>query len=359
MEKQVNTHICPSCKILYEHGTNCVRCGSPLVKQFPSADKEDPPSPRRPQVEKEEPKSVHEQRVEEVRKEFPPMEISEERPSNRLTDRMARETSPPSEIRSEIPEEIPKRIPKDIPKETLREGQREIPQEILKERLRSPRRVVSQIGSMIVLIAAVGYISWSVYSYFTVKGSETTRAVSEETSSLPSSGSSPPTPNSTDPGASGREPEEVKSVKAMEGPPNSGEGNVGTSAPSSLSAVSRSSLEETQEKESIKTLLENIRQANLKENIDLFLSCYSSAFKDREGKKKETLETWGNFDYVSLSYDLKSHSVSGDIAHARVEWQLRFSPKSGGAPQESKTVLDVTLKKENDVWKIREVKALS
>jgi hypothetical protein len=49
---------------------------------------------------------------------------------------------------------------------------------------------------------------------------------------------------------------------------------------------------EGQEGEKIRFLFEDIRQANLRKDIDLFMSCYSSDFSGREGKRLETLETW-------------------------------------------------------------------
>jgi ketosteroid isomerase-like protein len=106
----------------------------------------------------------------------------------------------------------------------------------------------------------------------------------------------------------------------------------------------------------IKGLLEKIRQANLRKDIDLFLSCYASDFKDREGKKKATLAHWKNFDYIDLIYDLRDPSISANTAKARVEWLIKIAPYSGGQPRESKTILDVLLRKEEEEWKIEEVK---
>jgi ketosteroid isomerase-like protein len=113
---------------------------------------------------------------------------------------------------------------------------------------------------------------------------------------------------------------------------------------------------EIQEIRNIETLLENIRQANLKKDIDLFISCYASNFKDREGKKRATLAFWTKFDYVDLSYDLKNSSISGDTAKVKVEWLIIISSKTVKQPQKSKANLDVTLKKEEGGWKIEEVK---
>ncbi len=116
---------------------------------------------------------------------------------------------------------------------------------------------------------------------------------------------------------------------------------------------------ENQEVEKIGSLFENIRQANLKKDIDLFVSCFSRDFGGIEGKRRDTLRTWENYDYLNLSYHLRKQTVSGDKANITLEWIVRTSQRTGGKPQDSRTVLDVTLKREEGSWKIREIKPLS
>jgi hypothetical protein len=116
---------------------------------------------------------------------------------------------------------------------------------------------------------------------------------------------------------------------------------------------------ESLEAEIIKSPFENIRQANLKKNIDLFMSCFSRDFNGMEGKRLDTLKTWGNFNYLDLSYDLKNQKISGDTAEVRLEWLVRTSQKGSGRLQDGRTVLDVTLKKEDGRWKIKEIKPMS
>jgi ketosteroid isomerase-like protein len=125
---------------------------------------------------------------------------------------------------------------------------------------------------------------------------------------------------------------------------------------SSVPTTSKTSIGEREDEEEIKGLLEKIRQANLKKNIDLFMSCYCTDFKDREGKRRTTLESWGNFDYLDLSYNLKRRSISGDTAIATIEWLIKVSLKPGGQTQVTKSVLEVTFKREENGWKIREIK---
>ncbi len=116
---------------------------------------------------------------------------------------------------------------------------------------------------------------------------------------------------------------------------------------------------ETKEVEKIKSLFEAIRQANLKKNIDLFMSCYSLEFKDRERKRLDTLESWKKFNYLNLTYDLKTQRISVDTANVRVEWSMRISPKGTPKPEDNRTVLDVLLKREGDHWKIKEIQPTS
>lgn len=116
---------------------------------------------------------------------------------------------------------------------------------------------------------------------------------------------------------------------------------------------------QVQEVEKIKSLFENIKQANLKKNIDLFMSCYSRDFSDRQGKRLDALEMWGFYNYHELSYDLKDQTISGDTAQVKLEWMIRISKKVDGQREDKRTLLDVTLKREDGSWKIKEIKTLS
>jgi hypothetical protein len=125
-------------------------------------------------------------------------------------------------------------------------------------------------------------------------------------------------------------------------------------SPNSASAAMKD-----QEVGKISSLFENIRQANLQKNIDLFMSCFSRDFNGTEGKRLDTLNIWENYDYLDLSYDLKNQTVTGDAANVRLEWFVRTSRKMGGQLLKGKTVLDVTLKREGGNWRIIEIKPVS
>jgi len=116
---------------------------------------------------------------------------------------------------------------------------------------------------------------------------------------------------------------------------------------------------EGKEAEKIGSLFENIKQANLQKNIDLFMSCFSCDFNGTEGKRLDTLRMWENYNYLDLSYDLKRQTIMGDTANVRLEWLVRTSQKMSGQLQNGRTVLDVTLKREDGLWKIIDIKPVS
>jgi hypothetical protein len=116
------------------------------------------------------------------------------------------------------------------------------------------------------------------------------------------------------------------------------------------------SIMEVQEVGKIKSIFDNIKQANAQMDISLFMSCFSRDFNEIERKRLNALKMWEDFNYLRLSYDLKKQRISGDKANVTLEWIIRASPKAGGPLQDTRTLLDVTLKKEEGRWKIKEIK---
>ncbi len=132
-----------------------------------------------------------------------------------------------------------------------------------------------------------------------------------------------------------------------------------TSLPSPLPPESLLPLPKDHAVEKISSVFESIREANLQKNIDLFMSCFSSDFNGAEGKRQDTLKMWENYSYLDLSYDLKKQTITGDSADVRLEWLAKTSQKSSGKIQDGRTVLDVTLKREDGRWKIVGIKPVS
>jgi len=210
------------------------------------------------------------------------------------------------------------------------------------------RRLGIEVGSIMIMVVAGGWLLWQVYSYLAKpKPPQPNAPITKEVAvqSLPNSSSStPPATPVAEPGESKKA--EGSSSITKEAVP----------APPPLPEVPKTPSAETQEIGNIKTLLENVRQSNLKKDIYLFVSCYASDFENMEERRRATIAYWEKFNYLDLSYDLKNLSFSVETAKARVEWLIKTSSRNGGQSQENKSVLDVSFKKEDGRWKIKEVK---
>jgi hypothetical protein len=299
----------------------------------------------------------------EIEKETPPIQKPEERKEESRSSQLFEfeEKFPAAPTPKVDPEGRPGpvgRVKKEVPKpeffEEMKKGRHEaltdeqdpsdiFPTDVRREtgrsekiQIRIPNLTYQKMGLIIVIIIG-GYLLWSTYSHLTTKSPTPNKPTSKEASSpLPPR----PTPST--------EPAAVPEPKVTHSP----------SIPSSP-APPKPPVSDGKEIENIRNLFENVREANLKKNIDLFMSCYSAGFKDREGKKRETLRNWGNFTYINLSYVVREHSISGDTAGVKIAWVILYSSKAGGPTQESKAVLDVTLNREPDGWKINNIKPIS
>jgi RNA polymerase subunit RPABC4/transcription elongation factor Spt4 len=302
--KQDERMICPSCKILYERMKTCIRCGAPLVKQSDLKELEESKlSQSFESKEKElrqEPLQVHPPEKETTEKTM-------EMPKPFYAAEVEQQPSSP-----ETPEKRPtKELPEDLRKKalSLEKGKKNF--------LHSP---ILGIGVIVLIVAAI-YLLWSLFFSTKRPGEVIGPSTSTDVESLAKEGS--------------------------------------TVSNEALSSSSIPVVSVAQEIEGLKEVLENIRQANLKKNINLFMSCYAADYEDREGRREATLESWSKFNFLELSYNLKVNSVSRNFSEARVQWWIRFIPKKGGQADEIKNVLDVKFQKENNEWKIKEVKPIS
>jgi hypothetical protein len=405
--------ICPSCKIIYERGSSCVRCGAALVSQTPPKEKEKSKSsdagsnlsPSESEVLEAAfgvtfRKGTEESKSPEIEPKPSPSEsdglgdlflrrvapdLSEA--SDRKPGVASKQPSPSGPKGQDVgaPERGKKKGPRVTPtpelsleEEFLQAQSPEQPVakksvgDLLKsgtflDKLKKDyRRLGLEVGSIVIMVVAGGYLLWSVYSYLAKpKQPEPGAPVSKNAAvqSLPkSSSSTPPTPAAAESGES----KKTEGSSSISGSSVSKDAASAPPAPS-LPDAAKTRSAESQDKENIKTvfeneirniktLLENVRQSNLKKDIDLFVSCYSSDFENMEGRKRATIAYWEKFNYLDLSYDLKDLSLSAETAKARVEWLIKTSSRNGDQAQQNKSVLDVAFKKEGGKWRIREVK---
>ena len=374
--------ICPSCKIIYERGTSCVRCGEALVLQTSTKEKSESPDtkekPKSSDIEfnlpPSEPDGLEDPFLQRGSTEFPaasgrkpgaapeqPSLFSPSSPKEKdsgVTERGKKKESratPAQELgieedffQAETPEQpVAKKSADDLLKRAT----------FLGKLKKDYRRLGLEVGSIMIMVLAGGYLLWSVYSYFTKpKPPEPRIPISKEVAiqTLPNSSSSTP------PAAPVAESMKSKNTEGSSSISSSSISKEAVPAPPPppLPDAPKPPSAETQEMGNIKTLLENVRQSNLKKDIYLFVSCYVSDFENMEERRRATIAYWERFNYLDLSYDLKDLylSISAETAKARVEWLIKTSSRTGGQAQQNKSVLDVSFKKEDGRWKIKEVK---
>jgi ketosteroid isomerase-like protein len=339
-EKPKEKYICPDCKIIYEKSKSCIRCGAGVVPLSSVQTEEEHETIQKPEAEKDSSQVLTTQEWLESSPEHlicpackkehlggksciqcgtalvppgsPPKEEKAKKPhltAAKLPEPKSSSASAP-EYRTDLCEDETSdlQISKLSIQEQIKKGR------FVRKIKKDYPRVALNWGGIAIICIAVGYFLWSTYSHIVIKKSD-----------------SPPPPPSKERASS-------PVVASLAIYPSGG------------------SVTEADEIEKIRDLLENIRKANLAKDIHLFISSYSRDFKDREGKKRAMLESWENFDFLDLAFDLRTPSISENMARAQVEWLVRFLPKSGGQPQESKTMLDVVFKKEDGNWKIGEIK---
>jgi hypothetical protein len=295
--------VCPKCHILYEKLTSCIRCGAPLVTQAALKQMQESQPPPVPESKKPESKPA------------PPPEVKKE-PSP-----VPPAKKPPVESRRGEPKQP---YAADMMQEpSSLEADEKVPEK--EKPFKLEKRKMSFFSSLHGILSII--LLLMVALYFLISYVFTGERVS---------------------------PQPPGSKKTIESPAKESS----TISKEASQAVPSSALPVVllpQEIQKLLDLLEDIRQANLKKDLELLLSCYASDYKDLEERRRTALQSWSKYNYIDLDYVLKVESVSIDSAKARVEWKIRSIPMTGGQTEEGKSVLNVVFQKERNRWKIKEV----
>jgi hypothetical protein len=302
--------VCPNCHILYEKLTSCIRCGAPLVTQSALKEMKESQPPPPLEGKKTEAKAV------------PPSEIKKEPspvPSPKKPAVEPRRGEPKQPYAADMMQEPP------FMEGAEKGPEKELPEDKKGKVFRFEKRKKSFFYSLHGILTII--LLLMVAAYFLINHFLAGDRVGPQTPS---------------------------SKKTIESPGKESS----TISKESSPAVPSSALPVVllpQEVQKLLNLLENIRQANLKKNISLLMSCYASDYKDLEERRRTALQSWEKYNYLDLDYVLKVESVSINAAKARVEWQIRSIPTTGGQTEEGKSALNVIFQKEKNEWKIREV----
>jgi len=302
--------VCPKCHILYEKLTSCIRCGAPLVTQSALKEMKESPPPLVPEGKKTESKPALRS---EIKKEPAPV------PSPKKPPVEPRRGEPKQPYAADMMQE-----PSSMEAAEKR-PRKELPEDKREKAFKREKRKNSFFYSLHGILSII--LLLMVAAYFLINHFLTGERV----------GPRPPSSKKTI-----ASPGKESSTISKESSPT---------VPSSALPV----VLLPQEIQKLLDLLENIRQANLKKNISLLMSCYASDYKEVEERRRTALQSWSRYNYLDLDYVLKVESVSINAAKARVEWQIRSIPVAGGQLEEGKSVLNVIFQKEKNEWKIKEV----
>jgi len=286
--------ICPNCHLLYEKLTSCIRCGAPLVTQSALKEMKESPPPRAPSSPIPSP-------------EKPPMASRRGGPTEPYAADMTQE---PSLIEAAETDSA-KELPEDKKEKAFK----------LEKRKKPFFYSLHGILSIILFLMVAIYFLMS----YLLTGEDV--------------GPRPPSSEKTI---------ESPQLPEKESSPISKESS--STVPSAVPVLLF-----PQEIQKLSDLLENIRQANLRKDINLLMSCYASDYKDPEERRRTALQSWSNYNYLDLDYVFKVESVSTNDVKTRVEWRIRSIPTTGGQIEEGKSALNVIFQKEKKEWKIKEV----
>ncbi len=124
-----------------------------------------------------------------------------------------------------------------------------------------------------------------------------------------------------------------------------------TSPPASSSQPPGASLNEE-----VQALFNTLREAQLKKDLNLFLSCYASTFPGLAEKRQKTQAAWEQFTFTNMFYFLDEVTApEPDQARVRVTWELQAQDRRTQEILTASQGFLVELKREGGKWRIAAV----
>lgn len=111
--------------------------------------------------------------------------------------------------------------------------------------------------------------------------------------------------------------------------------------------------------EQVQALFNTLREAQLKKDLTLLMSCYSPSFPGLADKRQQVQKAWEEYSFTNMFYFLDEVTPQGpDQAKVRVTWELQAQPRAGGETLTATQIFQVELKREGGAWKIAGLKEL-
>jgi ketosteroid isomerase-like protein len=109
----------------------------------------------------------------------------------------------------------------------------------------------------------------------------------------------------------------------------------------------------------LQAVLDDIKEAQLSQDIDRFMQIYASDFPNLEDKREKILRTWQFYDFSKLNYTIEELKLlnSGKIM-AQVAWEIEITSKEEQQANIDKQTFHVWLSKAADGWRISNIERI-
>jgi hypothetical protein len=85
------------------------------------------------------------------------------------------------------------------------------------------------------------------------------------------------------------------------------------------------------ELQKVTDLLDQVREAQLKKDIGLFLEAYSPSFPNLDKKKESILKTWEKYDYLDMHFTIENlQKLNANTIIAKVVWDITLEDVHSG-----------------------------
>lgn len=109
----------------------------------------------------------------------------------------------------------------------------------------------------------------------------------------------------------------------------------------------------------VETVLDNLRKANLNEDLVLYMSCFSDTFPELEKKRQDIQQVWKNHDFRQMSFTIDQLQSQGDNgAVAEVSWRIQSHNRQTQTLERKTYAYRVWFAHELGQWKIKDLKLL-
>jgi hypothetical protein len=97
-----------------------------------------------------------------------------------------------------------------------------------------------------------------------------------------------------------------------------------------------------------------MREGHLKKDIVLYMSAYSLTFPGLDEKRRTTLRSWNNYDYINLVFSLDEiQPIDADNVVVKATWYIDTKDRSNQELASVKQTYEVRFVKELGKWRIR------